>query len=189
MTSGFGDPDLGAEFDDVSSETSSPGVELETELCLERREASSAISSAGRRIGVFGVDSVSRNFTNASARLTSSFSESEFRAGIMFRRYRRPYPGPSSPVLNRSSSLNPRTLAISPNTSVFCLASAWSQKKNVILYSRFDSNAENIEIFLHRCINRKQQYSSLLIQRVAWIQTTKLLIDKIFDRLFCNRFA
>ena len=86
MTSGFGDPDLPKLC--AGSETSWLGVELETELCRERRVVSSAISSAGSLIGVFGVLSISRNLTKASAMLTSTACA--FRAGIMLRRYRKP---------------------------------------------------------------------------------------------------
>ena len=95
MTSGFGEPDFGTLDEELmASETSKLGVvELDTELCLDLRVASSVISSTGRRIGVFGVDSVSRNLTKASAKLKSNFpSDSEGRPGIMLRKYLSPYP-------------------------------------------------------------------------------------------------
>lgn len=131
ITSGFGEPDFGAAngADAVSDTSNWLGVELDTELCRDLRAAaaSSTISSALRRIGVFGADSVSRNLTNSARMLTSTFPVSAFLDGIMFLKYRRPNPGPSSPVLIRSSSSNPRTLAIKAKTSVFCFASAWNR--------------------------------------------------------------
>jgi hypothetical protein len=95
MTSGFGDPDFGTVDEElITSEASKLGVvELDAELFLDLRVASSVISSTGRRIGVFGVDSVSRNLTKASAKLKSTFpSDSEVRPGIMLRKYLSPYP-------------------------------------------------------------------------------------------------
>ena len=87
MTSGLGEPDLGT----VSEEVSRLGVVLDTLLCLDLSEA---ISSAGSRIPLFGLDSFSRNLTKASAKLKSIFppaaapSDSDPRAdpGMMLRR-------------------------------------------------------------------------------------------------------
>jgi len=164
ITRGFGDPDFGpAEFP-TDSEMSRLGVELETELCRDRRLASSAISSAGRRIGIFGVDSFSRNLTNASAMLTSTAPACKFRDGIMFRRYRRPYPGPSSPVLIRSSSSNPRTLAIRPRTSVFCFASAYNVTRQCQSDAKAGSSTTKTTLevekasYLKKNKNSKRQY-------------------------------